>query len=157
FIAQGIAVQGSAVYVGGLTFGTFPGQPAGAGQDFFGAKIDAQTGALLWVRQFGVRGAFNNIGGITADDTGVYMVGDLQLETVSGGTSTGLLRKFDFDGNLLWGRDFNDGSFNCGLFNWGIAVHAGQIYLVGQANIVFVNDPASCGPDPSEVVGSLRK
>jgi hypothetical protein len=39
---QGIAAQGSAVFVGGLTFGTFPGGPTGSGQDFFLAKIDAQ-------------------------------------------------------------------------------------------------------------------
>jgi hypothetical protein len=156
-IGEAIAAQGSAVYVGGYTFGTFPGQPAGTGQDFFVAKLDAQTGTFLWLRQFGVRGEFENVGSITADDTGVYLVGNLYVTTAVGNTFTGLLRKYDFDGNLVWAREFNNGSLDCGLENWGVAVHADQIFLIGQANIVFVDDPASCGPGHSASVGSLQK
>src|SRR5712691_2582049 len=99
---HGVAVRGTAVYVAGYTFGTFPGGPVGQGQDIFLAKIDSQTGSLIWIRQFGVRGAFYQTGGITVDDSGVYAAGDLFLIQSRGPDNplTGLFRKYDFDGNF---------------------------------------------------------
>jgi hypothetical protein len=157
FATQGLAANGGAIYAGGLTFGTFPGETAGIGQDLFVAKIDGQSGALLWVRQFGIRGAFINIGGVTADDSGVYVAGNLVSDTSKSGTWTGLLRKYDFDGNLVWAKELDQGTTVCGAALWGLSAHDAHVYTIAQANIPFVDDPTSCGPNLSEVEGLLRK
>ena len=49
-----IAVHQSGVYVTGKTEGTFPdGTPPGGASNTFLARLDRETGTLLWVRQFG--------------------------------------------------------------------------------------------------------
>ena len=100
FGATAIASHSSGLYVTGWTAGTFPGQPAGSGQDFFVAQLDPQSGDVLWLRQFGVRGVPSNMnGGIGVDDTGVYIATNHFPTDPRVGIF--LLRKYDFDGNLV--------------------------------------------------------
>ena len=97
--------RGAAVYVAGWTSGAFPGATAGQGQDLYLAKLDAQTGAVVWIRQFGVRGQFLGVGGITVDDTGVYAASSVALGPSLDDPYNGLLRKYDLNGNLVWARE----------------------------------------------------
>ena len=79
---SGVVQRGSAVYVAGTTLGTFPGMPVGQGQDIYVAKLNSQTGALVWVRQFGVRGQGVTVGAVAVDDTGVYAASSVALGTL---------------------------------------------------------------------------
>ena len=63
-LISGVAVHSSGVYVVGYTNGTFPGAPNGSGADVYIAKLAPETGNLVWVRQFGLRGTLTDIGGV---------------------------------------------------------------------------------------------
>ena len=154
--AGAIEERNGALYVAGFTAGTFPGEPVGEGQDVYIARLDSQTGAVLWIRQFGVRGITFGIGGLTVDDTGVYAASTVSLGTAIGDPDYGLFRKFDLSGNPLWSRQIK-GAVGCSLAVWGLSAHADAIYLVGQANRAFLDDPVGCQPRNSAIVGSLRK
>lgn len=145
---NGIAIHATGVYVAGETSGTFPGAPGANGVDFFIARLDAGTGQPMWIRQFGNRSNFLlTIGGVSADDSGVYVTGSTVL--AQGGTA--LLRKYDFSGNLLWSREFVPGpGINCSGTLWGVSVHNGNVYVTGQWDQRYFDfafrDPASgCG------------
>lgn len=156
----GIASHATGVYVAGYTTGTFPGEPGGSGVDVFVAKLDPETGGLLWVRQFGVRGQSipateRVIGGVDVDDTGVYVAG-----LVSPGLAS-LLRRYDFDGSLLWEREISS-SNGCLAALFAVAVHSTGVYAVGQTAPGFFGGPGCEGANNSEVgfvsvVGFLRK
>jgi hypothetical protein len=150
----GVATHQTGVYVVGETFGTFPGAADGNGRDIFLARLNAQDGQLLWVRQFGIRGGARlGIGGVSADDTGVYAAGIHYL----GQDADALLRKYDFDGNLLWVRELA-GTPSCGATFWGLATHDTNLYVVGQWTNAFFEDPTSChGAALGPVVGVVLK
>ena len=115
---NGVAIHTTGVYVIGNTTGTFPGEPAGSGLDIFIARLDTQTGQLVWIRQFGIRrDVFGvGLGGVAVDDNGVYAASS----ALQGEITAALIRKYDFGGNLVWARELC-GPLSCGPTFWGAA------------------------------------
>lgn len=151
----GIASHSSGVYVAGYTTGTFPGEPGGSGVDTFVAKLAPETGGLIWIRQFGARGqsipaAERVIGGVDVDETGVYVAG-----LVSPPDPHSLLRKYNFDGDLVWAREIAP-SNGCFAVLWSVAVHSMGVYAVGQPPPEFFGGP-ECKEGNNSIVGFLRK
>jgi hypothetical protein len=145
---RGATIHTTGVYVAGETDGTFPGEMGGNGVDFFVARLDAQTGQLIWARQFGIRSGFPlSIGGVSVDDTGIYAVGT----TFLGVSPAAMFRKYDFNGNLLWSREFLPGpGVSCSGTLWGVAAHDGNVYVTGQwderyFDYAFQDPASSCG------------
>lgn len=159
-LVQQIAVHWSGVYLAGRTDGTFPGEPAGSGEDSYVAKLDPGTGGLIWVRQFGVRGLPVGIpSGVAVDDTGVYGLGQHWTGDVS--VPPSLLRRYDFDGNVLWTRQIPT-SNGCVANFWSVAVHPTGVYALGQADDGYFAGQGCQGTLNSAVhartgVGFLRK
>jgi hypothetical protein len=160
-IVHGTAIHSSGLYVAGSTAGTFPGEPEGSGRDTFVAKLNPFTGDLLWVRQFGLRGLpFVLPSGIAVDDTGVYVLGQQFTGDITVPPSH--LRRYDFDGNLLWTREIPPTSNGCTAHLWGVAVHSTGVFAVGQADDGFFADAGCQGTINSTNhfqagVGFLRK
>jgi hypothetical protein len=97
--AEGVAVGGTDLYVGGTVEGALPGQTFAGSFDAFVRKYD-EDGNALWTRQFGGAG-FDTAVGATADGGAVYVVGQ------KFGTSfDAYVRKYDADGDELWTRQF---------------------------------------------------
>jgi hypothetical protein len=119
-----------AVYVAGITYGDLPGKASIGGSDVFLVQYDT-SGNLIWTRQFGSE-ANDSAYSICCDDSGIYLAGTtyLQLaELCSLGGSDAFVRKFDFEGSVLWtqqfGSDVNDyanaiGTGGDGIFVLGI-------------------------------------
>jgi hypothetical protein len=127
--ARGIAVNASGVYVAGMTAGALPDQTSAGAQDAFLRKYDA-GGKELWTRQFGTK-KLEEVTGITADDTGVYVVGStfgvLPGQTGAGGSDL-FIRKYDAEGKELWTRQFGTPEYDQSR---GIAAYGGSIYVAG--------------------------
>ena len=70
--ANGVAVDGSQVYVVGYTQGTFPGQTSG-GDDAFLRNYDPD-GSVAWMRQFGTPTSDSG-SGVAANGSSVYVAG----------------------------------------------------------------------------------
>ena len=102
-LLSGVAVHSSGVYVVGYTNGTFPGAPGGNGADVYITKLAPDTGNIIWVRQFGVRGSLTDIAGVDVDSTGVYVAGLHSTGDVN--VPQAHLRRYDFDGNVVWARE----------------------------------------------------
>ena len=67
--ALGVSANGGAVYLSGDTGGSIGGQTLNGERDGYAAKLDANTGALGWARQFG--GTFaSSASSIVVDPTG---------------------------------------------------------------------------------------
>ena len=155
---HGIASHSSGIYVAGGTFGTFPGAPAGVGLDTFVARLDPDAGTVVWVRQFGIRGSdtFLQLGGVAADDAGIYVA-----TTVAFPGSEDLLavlRKYDFDGNLVWSRELPSTS-DCVANFRDVASNAGKTYVIGQWSNGALAGPGFCrnrGFEAGPVVGVLQ-
>ena len=160
-----IAIHNSGLYVAGITLGTFPGEPAGIGNDIFIARFDLTSGHVVWIRQFGFRNpVLVPIGGINVDDTGVYVattvnpvVPPKNVSQSPPGVQLAVLRKYNFDGNLLWSRELPNGP-GCFATYWDVAARSGTAYVVGQWSESYLNDPQRCVPPaPGDVgVGVLQ-
>jgi hypothetical protein len=148
-----IAAHATGVYVLGSTTGTFPGQSPGQGRNLFLARLDPVSGAVVWVRQFGDRGApITDFGGLAVDDSGLYAGGHLFPADVG---VVRALRRFDVDGNVIWARDMVYPG-PCGSFLSDLAVSDGDLYVTSQADDTFFED---CNPEfpGSGTVGVLQK
>jgi uncharacterized protein (TIGR03437 family) len=132
--ANGVAVNGTGVYVVGLTDGVLPGQVNAGGQsggnDAFVRKYDA-GGGELWTRQFGTAAFFEQANGVALDATGVYVVGQTS-GTFPGQSSAGgidvFLRKYDANGGVVWTRQFGSAAADCGV---AVATDATGVYVAG--------------------------
>jgi len=130
-----ISVDTSGVYVAGDTGGALPGQTNSGESDVFVRKYDTD-GNEVWTRQFGTP-AIDDVGGISTDSTGVYVVGST-LGTLPGQTSSGFwdafVRKYDADGNEVWTRQFGTSSGD-----WGdaISVDTSGVYVAGDTDGAF--------------------
>ena len=103
----GVAVDASGVYVVGSTPGRLPGQTSFGAGDAFVRKYDA-NGNELWTRQFGstAAGSDDRAYGVSADATGIYLVGYTMGPLPGQTNGGGFLRKYDHGGNELWTRQF---------------------------------------------------
>ncbi len=127
-----VAVHSSGVYVGGYTLGALPGQAASGGVDAFVRKYDLE-GNLVWTRQFGTS-AYDNAASLAVDSSGVYVAGRtsgaLPGQSSAGSEDT-YLRKYDFDGNVVWTRQFGSSSSDIPT---GVAIDSSAVYVVGDTN-----------------------
>ena len=127
-----ISADSSGVYVGGVTYGTLPGQTSSGNHDAFVRKYDL-AGNELWTRQFGTAG-WDTAWGIASDASGVY-VGGFTNGTLAGQTSSGgydaFVKKFDRDGNELWTRQFGTVSSDSVR---GISLDVSGIYVTGYVS-----------------------
>ena len=153
--AYDVCADDSGVYVVGTTGGTLSGQISAGSLDAFIRKYD-MDGIELWTRQFGTTGG-DQAYGICADDSGVYITGNVQY-TLPDQTSLGgidaYVRKYDTDGVEQWacqfGTDKGDFAKDISIDNSGVYV-IGQTYgtFPGQANIgvmdVFVQSLSTDG------------
>ncbi len=143
--AIGVAVDGTGVYVSGVTEGAFPGQVSAGDRDAFVRKYDA-NGNELWTRQFGTSGS-DAATVIAVDGTGVYAsgytVGTLPGQTSSGGTDA-FVRKYDAAGTEGWTHQFGtSASDGAG----GISVDGTAAYVVGETGGTLPGQTSAGGSD----------
>jgi len=139
--ANAVAVNATGVYVIGDAGGVLPNaQTDGGYSNFFVRKYDV-NGNAQWTRQFGpgihTRGA-------AVDNTGVYVVGNLDGGALPGQTSSGgydgFVKKYDVAGNPQWAHQFGSGlsdiAYAATADGTGVYV-AGCTYraLPGQTNL----------------------
>src|SRR5439155_10236966 len=90
-------------YVAGNVGGALPGQSSLGNGDAFIRKYDTD-GNEVWTRQFGT-GSYDDVRGISADSSGIYVTGDTQGswpgQTSAGGADV-FVRKYDAGGNVVW-------------------------------------------------------
>ena len=132
----GVAADGTGVYTGGFTFGTFPGQTSAGSFDAFIRKHDF-NGDEIWTRQFGTSTQDLALG-LTADATGVYIVGStggtLPGESVSSGA---FIRKYDTAGNEIWTRQFNSSSGFAATVALAAAADGTNVFVSGHIAFAF--------------------
>src|SRR5262245_4482055 len=147
---EGLAVAKgpSGVYITGNTVGEFPGQTiASPGKtDAFLTRYDEQ-GNAIWSRQFGSTEQDHGTG-VAVDLTGVYVVGWTEA-ALPGQTYLGswdaFIRKYDFNGNELWTRQFGTTAQEQAL---GVATDGTGIYVVGfTQGPLGPGSPANPGED----------
>jgi hypothetical protein len=128
--ATAIAVNASGVYVAGATQGTLRGLTGAGDADGFLRKYDVD-GAEIWTRQFGTSES-DEILSMAIDASGLYLAG-ATTGTMGGQTSAGSLdafvRKYDFNGEVVWTRQFGTAKYDDAL---GIATSAQGVYVAGN-------------------------
>ena len=109
--------------------------------------VSGQVGAeFLWVRQFGTA-ADDHGSAVAVDPSGIYVTGPTR-GAMPPDDYDALLRKYDFNGSLLWNRQFGTQSFD-----YGNAVAAGgsRVFVAGQTGGSLTG-----GPDPGSVEAYVR-
>lgn len=97
----------------------------------FSTTTSAQE--VEWLRRFGAAGYYDDGGAIATDATGIYVTGRT-LAPLPGATDTypdAFVRKFSFDGKLLWSRQFKIQTYD---EPFAIAVDDGGVYIAGRTN-----------------------
>ncbi len=119
------------VYLTGRTGGDLAGTNQG-NNDAYVRKYDA-TGAISWTRQFGTGSAdFGLTIAVDRVNNYVYTAGITQgvMDGAHQGNSDAYIRKFDFDGNHIWTRQFGSSAADEPK---SIAIDSvGNIYVVGN-------------------------
>lgn len=141
--ALGVAVDDSALYVGGPTDGRFPGTTNRRGTDAWLRRMSKDDGSAVWTSQFG--GAqYDAVNWIVLDGTSVYAGGS--TASAFGGASSlggtdGYVRSFDPTGTV--GTTFTIGTRRDDSALWG-ANGGGSVVIVGRTQGAF---PAQPNPD----------
>jgi len=124
------------LYVGGFTYGAFPGQSNRGDRDYFLAKLDGQ-GNLLWVKQGGSSGGEVTLDVAFAPEGAIYLAGQTD-GTLPGASRKGgddaFLVKFDLSGKLLWARQLGTPLDDRGQ---SVAATAQAVYLAGTTQGSF--------------------
>lgn len=151
---DGIAViRGRVVVVGQVINGALPGQTAGGSWDAFIRMYDPD-GNEFWTRQFGGSGSELYLQ-VAVDRTGAYVAGivaplpdpnqDNSLDFV--GDRDALVVKYDFDGNVVWSRQFGVSALDHAE---GIAVksvRSNGVYVAGVTTGTFSGQTSAGGQD----------
>ena len=149
-----IAITSSELYVGGQAGAAFPGQTYSGSTDAFIRKYDL-NGNVIWTKQFGTSG-IDLITGVAIDANGVYITGRvggaLPGQIWSGGNDA-FIRKYDFNGNEIWTRQFGGGigvsiaTDSTGAYILGQTSFSGSVagHLSFQANDAFIRKYDSLG------------
>ena len=128
----GAAADAGGVYVVGYTDGALQGASAGS-SDAFVRKYDPD-GNVVWTRQFG-GAALDHALAAAVDATGLYVAGFVEMTALPGQTLAGgadaFVRKYDFNGNELWTRQFGTANTEKA---YGVAVDPSGVYVAGETN-----------------------
>ncbi|MET9270880.1 alpha/beta hydrolase-fold protein [Kribbella sp. NPDC003557] len=122
-----VAVDGTAVYVGGYTKGALGGANQGD-KDVFVARLDAD-GKQVWLRQAGSAGEDKGMA-VAVSGGSVYLAGMTagQLGTPAGGVD-GFVARYSSGGDAVWTKQFGTSASD---EVWGMAADpAGGVYLAG--------------------------
>lgn len=125
------------VYVAGWV--AAPGLPghtyAGGGTDAF-LRLYDEDGNEVWTRQFGSVGT-EDPWDVTGDRSGVYLTGGARAafpgQSYAGGFSDVFVRKYDFDGNEAWTRQFGSTGDDT-TFTGEIATDETGVYVSGMTD-----------------------
>ncbi len=146
-----VAADDDAVYIGGVTDGTLPGQSAAGFFDAFLRKYDRQ-GRLRWTRQFGTEG-FDDVFAIAADDGAVYVHGNTE-GVLPGQSSAGLLdafvRKYGSRGGERWTRQYGSPGWDNAA---GIFLDEETVYLATIPGDALDGGTAFGEASPSGITG----
>ena len=136
----------SGVYVVGSTDGVLAGQTGSAGGTDAFVRRYTPNGFELWTRQFGSSGT-DAAGGVAADATGIYVGGGTD-GIMPGATSAGgpdaFVRKYGFEGNIEWTRQFGTTQTERA---GPVARDATGVYIVGVTAGAFPEQTSSGGGD----------
>ncbi len=125
----GIAADESGIYLVGHVSGTLPGQTSTGTRDAFVRKYDSD-GNEVWTRQFGASNTAE-ANGVAVDASGLYVTGGA-YGVFPGQSTTGsfdaFVRKYDFDGNEVWTRQFGTSRFDLAHT---VAADASGVYVAG--------------------------
>jgi hypothetical protein len=127
-----IGVDDTGIYVAGSTDGAFPGQTNAGPFDLFVRRYDFD-GNQVWTRQFGTT-EDDFAEGVIAGRGGVFIVGAVSGALpgqTHGGSWDAFIRKYDFDGNEAWTRQFGS-SGSEDLHAVGLDAMSGSIYAAGS-------------------------
>src|SRR5439155_390261 len=143
FSAAGpVAIDESGVYLAGWTDGMLSGQASVGGYDVFVRKYDRE-GNVVWTSQFGGPGS-EDYHAVAVDQTGVYAAGSVSTLPDFEGELDALVVKYDFDGNVVWTRQFGvPGQDHLE----GIALKHGGIYVGGFTTGTLPGQVSAGGPD----------
>ncbi len=111
----------------------------GNGGSTFLRKYDA-AGDQLWNRPIAASYSSLYIGGLAADETGVYVAGFTPVNSVVGHCQScpggdSFVRKYDYDGKDLWTRQFGTPD---AAWASGITVDASGVYVAGTAGTALL-------------------
>jgi uncharacterized protein (TIGR03437 family) len=130
--ALAVGVNETSVYVAGGVSGALPGQTGSGGidSDAYIQKYDLD-GNLQWTRQFGTN-TTDSLSGVFVGADGVYVAGFTGGELpgqINAGDRDAFVRKYDFDGNELWTRQFGTSDSDSVV---GLTGDVTSLYVVGQ-------------------------
>ena len=141
-------------YVAGETLGSlFDSKGAGAADGWLG-KYDSD-GNLAWGQQIN-SGGWDTPKNVSIDNAGnLYLVGHTtgSLDGTAAGSADVFVRKYDTDGNLLWGTQFGSDKADRGYDVTANA--AGEVYVVGSTSgdLAGISNPGA----PNKSGGFLTK
>lgn len=126
---EGLAINSSDVYIAGFVSSALPGQVHSGFFDAYAAKY-SKDGTLSWIRQFGTStGDFAE--GISADDSGTYVVGvtngSLDSQAYRGDYD-GYVKKISPSGADLWTKQFGTTASDDAR---AVTVNSNAIYVGG--------------------------
>jgi hypothetical protein len=130
--ANDVAIADGAVFALGSAYGAIGTAAYRGGNDAWLRRYD-RAGTVVWERQFGSGNDDTGVA-VTADPTGVYVVGNTD-DAFGGGVYAGgfdvWVRHYDLTGRLLWHRQFGT--------DWdemarGVEVVDGVVYVVGSTD-----------------------
>jgi hypothetical protein len=140
---DGIATQrGRVVVVGQVIDGALPGQIRGGSWDAFIRMYD-RHGNEAWTRQVGGPGSELYLE-VATDRTGAYVTGFVSPLPDLGGNNDALVVKYDFQGNLVWTRQFGVSALDRVE---GIAVKRDGVYVGGFTTGTFPGQTSAGGQD----------
>lgn len=140
---DGIATQrGRVVVVGQVIDGALPGQIRGGSWDAFIRMYD-RDGNEAWTRQVGGPGSELYLE-VATDRTGAYVAGLVSPLPDLGGDNDALVVKYDFQGNLVWTRQFGVSALDRAE---GIAVKRDGVYVGGFTTGTFPGQTSAGGQD----------
>jgi hypothetical protein len=127
-----VALWRGVVYAAGHSHERLPG--CGTAGEVFVRAVSAADGSLLWCHEFGASDDLMNVGGVAADDTGVYVGGSLwgrfrgQRRV---GRQDAFVRKYDLAGNVVWTRQFGTHKIDA---TTDVALGGAGLYVLGTTN-----------------------
>lgn len=141
---EGLALDETGIYAAGLTERALAGEEHRGGLDLFIGKFDLD-GDIVWIDQFGTTG-MDWASGIALGPSGLYVIGvtDGTLDNVAAGGLDVVLRKYSFDGRVLWVRQFGTPRDD---FARGVAVLPDGVVVVGGTGAAFPGQAFGGGSD----------